>query len=140
MANFEEFKKRAEEKGFKFVLDLENKLDIEAATELHVDMVMVDLSIKSAMQNVKTDSLRQKFNNLLTKGTNAQKLEYVYGSGTYYFPEDLEKIAAESLTETPSGKICTRVCDFVCNEICRCALSDQICREVCRKVCEIICE
>jgi hypothetical protein len=140
MANFEEFKKRAEEKGFNFILDPENKINIESPSEIHVDMVMVDLSIKSAIKNAKTVPLQQKLTNLLAKGTNAQKLDFVYGTGTYYFPEDLEIIAAYSLSKETEAKICHRVCETVCYELCRCLLADQICRIACKKVCEIICD
>ncbi len=140
MANFEEFKKRAEEKGFNFILDADNKINVESPSEIHVDMVMVDLSIKSAINNAKPEPLQRKLKNLLEKGTNAQKLEFVYGTGTYYFPEDLETIAAYSLSKETEGKICHRVCDIVCYELCRCLLADQICREACKRVCQIICE
>jgi hypothetical protein len=140
MANFEEFKKRAEEKGFNFILDPENKINVESPSEIHVDMVMVDLSIKSAIKNAKSEVLQKKLANLMATGTNAQKLDFVYGTGTYYFPEDLEIIAAYSLSKETEGKICRRVCDIVCYELCRCLLADQICREVCKKVCEIVCD
>src|SRR5258705_660261 len=138
MANFEEFKKRAEEKGFKFVLDPGYEVNTEPPTELHLDMVMVDLSIKSAVKNVKSESIKQKLNALLSSGTNAQKINFVYGAGSYYFPDDLEMVAQRSMQEVREGGICHPVCEIITTEICRCILKteEQLCREIARKVCE----
>jgi hypothetical protein len=142
MANFEAFKKRAEEKGFKFVLDTGNEINVEEPTELHIDMVMVDLSIKSAIRNVKSESFKKKLETLSTSGTNAQKIDFVYGSGSYYFPEDLEMLANRSLSGVREDGICHKVCEVVLTEICRCLLkvNEQICRMVARKICGPVCD
>lgn len=141
MSTFDEFKKRAEEKGFKFRYNPENKFEIETPSELHIDMVMVDLSIESAINNAKPTDLKQKLELLLKKGSNAQKIEFVYGTGSYYFPDDLEMIAQRSINETNDNKICQPVCEIVTRIVCRCLAksNEQICSEIARNVCRIIC-
>lgn len=141
MPNFDSFKKRAEEKGFKFRYNPENILEIEAPSELHIDMIMVDLSIESAINNVKSIDLKEKLQVLLRNGTNAQKIEFVYGTGSYYFPEDLEMIAQRAINETNDNKICQPVCEIVTRIVCRCLAksNEQICSEIARNVCRIIC-
>jgi hypothetical protein len=116
-----------------------------ATDNIHLDMDMVDESIRSAIkQTQKTGQtlIRTKLERLLATGTDAQKVEFVLGSGTYYFPEDIEKLA--KLSRASGGLAlsvdCHKVCETVWYYICRCTGSAQECRDEARELCHIVCD
>ena len=113
--------------------------------KIHLDMDMVEQSIRSAIaqtQRTNQKLIQSKLERLLASGTDAQKVEFVLGSGTYYFPEDIEKLA--KLSRASGGKElsvdCHRVCETVWYYICRCTGSAQECRDEAREFCHIVCD
>jgi hypothetical protein len=113
--------------------------------KIHLDMDMVEQSIRSAItqtQRTGQKRIQGKLEHLLANGTDAQKVEFVLGSGTYYFPEDIENLA--KLSRASGGRElavdCHRVCETVWYYICRCTGSAQQCRDEARELCHIICD
>jgi len=116
--------------------------------KIHLDMDMVEESIRCA---IKTSAragqtlVQPKLEWLLKKGTDAQKVEFVLGSGTYYFPEDVEHLAKLSRLSggMPLAVDCQRVCEKVWTVICLCrdlgTSTIQQCREEAREFCHIRC-
>lgn len=125
-----------------------------APEALHLDMNMVELSLEDAIQRTK-GVIQEKLKRLQAQGTDAQKVQFVYATDRYYFPEDLEKIAqnargASNLTSQPFKQDCEKVC----NDVCRCVMpkprppapnqppgpeptNEQICKSICKWVCSI---
>jgi hypothetical protein len=116
--------------------------------KIHLDMDMVEESIRCA---IKTSTragqtlVQPKLEWLLKKGTDAQKVEFVLGSGTYYFPEDIEHLAKLSRLSggMPLAVDCEKVCETVWTIICLCrdlgTSTIQECRDEAREVCHIRC-
>lgn len=115
---------------------------------IHLDMDMVEESLRNAIKRTRDagqPSIPTKLEHLLKKGTDAEKVEFVLGSGTYYFPGDVEQLA--KLSRQTGGKSlesggCRRVCTIVYYLVCRCIQlrNDQECRETSREFCEIYCD
>ena len=111
---------------------------------VHLDMDMVEASIENAILRVTKqglDSIRGKLERLLANGTDAEKVEFVLGSGTYYFPEDINRMAQLSRDDTDNkSPSCRKVCNSVCRAVCSCLQGGkQECKEACRDVCELVC-
>jgi hypothetical protein len=113
--------------------------------KIHLDMDMVEQSVRSAITQTQRTSqklIQAKLERLLATGTDAQKVEFVLGSGTYYFPEDIENLA--KLSRASGGRElavdCHRVCETVWYYICRCTGSAQQCRDEARELCHIVCD
>lgn len=114
---------------------------------IHLDMDMVEESLRNAIKRTGAagqSSIQTKLKHLLQKGTDAEKVEFVLGSGTYYFPGDVDRLA--KISRQAGGKSlasggCRRVCTPVYYLICRCIQlrNDQECRETSREFCEIYC-
>ena len=109
---------------------------------LHLDMNMVRASLENAIARTRSQKeINAKLRRLLARGTAVQQVEFVMGSGTYYFPEDVEKAITESqrVGVKQSGGQCW-VCENVCWLVCTCLEnSEQYCREKCRQVCRKYC-
>lgn len=111
---------------------------------IHLDMDMVEQSIRDAIRRlVKPNPIADKLQWLLDKGTDTQKVDFVLGSGSYYFPGDIEKLAELSRTSggRSKGVECRRVCETIYYWVCKCIQrrDDQECRETSRIFCEIRC-
>ena len=141
----EPFIKIAKEKGVKIFFD--QPAPAQALTELHLDMNMVRASIENTIARTKTKqpSISEKLARLLAQGTPVQQVEFVHGSGVYYFPEDLQKYIADAESAQTTGAVrttggqCT-VCSWVCTTVCNClGNGDQYCKDRCRNVCEKYC-
>lgn len=107
---------------------------------IHLDMDMVDASLKMAIQNAKSLAVKEKLIRLQTDGTDAQRVDFVMGEGTYYFPEDLERLAKMSREASAEGAstigVCRRICEINNYTICKClGNGDQFCRDFAKKVC-----
>lgn len=115
---------------------------------IHLDMDMVEESLRNAIQRAGAAghwSIQAKLRHLLQRGTDAEKVEFVLGSGTYYFPGDIDRMA--KLSRQAGGRSlatggCRRVCTTVYYLLCRCIQlrDDQECRETSREFCEIYCD
>jgi hypothetical protein len=116
--------------------------------KIHLDMQMVEQSIRTAIKQTQIsgqDLVRSKLEHLLVSGTDAQKVDFVLGSGTYYFPEDVEKLAA--LSRQAGGKAlevdCHSVCEKVWTVVCYCRdlgrSTVQECKREARDFCHIVC-
>lgn len=130
------FQRIAERKGVKLVIG--GGESRRRPRRIHLDMDMIRASIENAISRAgkrRQLSIRRKLQRLLSKGTAAQKIEFVHGSGRYFFPEDLEKFAAASTKK--GGRTFGIGCRIFCFISCIC-LADftQECREKCREVCE----
>jgi hypothetical protein len=133
------FKKIANEKGVKLTVVTGNKEPVGRQTQMHLDMDMVRASLRNAIARAKQQgftSLQGKLERLLANGTAAQQVDFVLGSGNrYYFPEDVEKLAAMA----EKNKIHTFGirCRIFCWISCWCTGDyTQECREKCREICE----
>jgi len=114
--------------------------------QIHLDMDMVEQSLRSAItatDRTGQKDIKTKLEWLLAKGTDAEKVEFVLGSGTYYFPGDVERLAKLSRESggKATGENCRRVCEPVYYWVCRCiqTRNDQECRETSRIFCQIYC-
>jgi hypothetical protein len=123
----------------------ESKFD---ENKIHLDMDMVEESIRSAIKTTSragTKSTQGKLERLLKSGTDAQKVELVLGSGTYYFPEDIENLAKLSRLSggMPLKVDCRRVCETLYFLVCRCRSlfteTVQECKDEAREYCDIRC-
>lgn len=107
--------------------------------KMHLDMDMIRASIENAILRAgkqKQSSIQSKLRRLLSTGTAAQHIEFVHGTGRYFFPEDLEKIAAAATKkggQSSFGVGCRIFCFISC--ICLGDFSQE-CREKCRELCE----
>jgi hypothetical protein len=130
----------------------------EFSTSIHLDMNMVEASLDSAIhmfeketnsindveRRKSRDSILISLKNLRSQGSTADKVRFVMTSGTYYFSEDLERMAdsAES-NDHRTSSICKRVCEPVIYFVCRCICTpqpygqdcEQFCREMEKNVC-----
>jgi len=114
---------------------------------IHLDMEMVEESLRNAIKRTGEAgqlSIQGKLKQLLETGTDAEKVEFVLGSGTYYFPGDVAQLA--NLSRLSGGRSlkgidCKRVCETIYYLVCRCIqLRDaQECHETSRIFCEIRC-
>lgn len=104
---------------------------------LHLDMNMVRASIDNAIARTKSNQgLNQKLSRLRTSGTAVQQVEFVHGSGTYYFPEDIERAIAGAGTVQAASDAQCLTCLVTCWVVCTCQEnSSQYCREKCREIC-----
>jgi hypothetical protein len=130
------FKKIADEKGMSLVFVSQKTSLLASATEMHLDMDMVRASLKNAIERSKKSSipnLQQKLERLLAKGTAAQQVDFVLGSGNrYMFPEDVEKLAAES--EKNKFHTFGVICGSFCWLACTCLPYNQECQQRCRDI------
>ncbi|MCE0483558.1 MAG: hypothetical protein LV479_04895 [Methylacidiphilales bacterium] len=119
--------------------DYDTKLD---ESNIHLDMEMIEQSIRCAIANTKNSEIKAKFEHLLSSGTDSQKVHFVVGSGTYYFPDDIENLAKLSRQSggRPLGVDCHRVCETIWYTICRCTGNAQWCRDEARAVCHLVCD
>ena len=120
------------------------KISFDEPEPIHLDMDMVDASLKMAIQNAKSEIVKEKLIRLQEEGTDAQRVAFVMGEGTYYFPEDLERLAKMSRDASDGGAntmgLCRRFCEVNNYTICRClGNGDQACREFARNICTILC-
>jgi len=113
---------------------------------IHLDMDMVEESLRNAIKRTGESgqlSIQGKLKQLLASGTDAEKVDFVLGSGTYYFPGDVELLAKLSRLSggRSAGVDCHKVCEFVYYWVCRCIQSrdHQECEETKREWCEIRC-
>jgi hypothetical protein len=104
---------------------------------LHLDMNMVRASIENAIARTKANQvLNQKLSRLLAGGTAVQQVEFVHGSGTYHFPEDIEHAIASAGKPLAASDAQCLTCLTVCWVVCTCQEnSSQYCRDKCREVC-----
>lgn len=163
--NFDErlskFSKIAEKKGAKIsVIDAPKEIhegEESFSKSLHFDLNMLDQSISDALEYAK-DTLFQiqsseqsrmketkiwqgvinRLEALASNGTNYEKSVFCFGSGTYYFPEDIHALAETA--EESENRVSPQEdwdCVTVCYVVCRCLPStwDQECREMCRWAC-----
>jgi hypothetical protein len=107
-----------------------------AANTLHLDMNMVRASIEDAIAKTKQNaSLNAQLTRLLRSGTPVQQVEFVMGTGRYYFPWDVEAAIADSGKAAAASIQCT-VCENVCHLVCSClGNGDQYCQDKCRDIC-----
>lgn len=142
-AEYEPFRKIAQAKGVRIFTD--QSAPSAATSELnalHLDMNMVKASIENAISRTQQDpELNQKLRRLLANGTAVQQVEFVHGTGRYYFPEDVEQAITESTRPRAAAAqancwICTTVCTVVCNCL---GNGDQYCKDRCREVCKKHC-
>jgi hypothetical protein len=139
---FEEIARRKGVPIHKGTFDTNSKLP---SSKIHLDMDMVEESIRSAItqaRKTRQTLVQSKLERLLQAGTDAQKVEFVLGSGTYYFPEDIEILAKRSrLAGGKSLEVdCHKVCETIWYYICRCTGSEQQCRTEARELCHIVCD
>jgi hypothetical protein len=114
--DFKPFEEIAKRKGVAF-----RKVEFRemlTTNQIHLDMDMVEQSLRSAI--TQTDraghkDAKGKLEWLLDKGTDAEKVEFVLGSGTYYFPGDVEKLA--KLSRESGGKAMAGNCNRECETI-----------------------
>ena len=140
--SFRPFEEIARRKGVKlFIKEFEDKID---SNNIHLDMDMVEESLRSALRETaqsKQTEIHERLQRLLQRGTDVQKVDFVLGSGTYYFPEDIDHVVR--LSRASSGKPlelnCQRICETVWYTICRCTGNAQWCRDETREVCRIVC-
>ena len=139
------FIKIAKEKGVNIFFDKTPPAStLEQLDELHLDMNMVRASLTQAIERTKrkgSTKLSAKLKNLLDSGTSVQQVDFVLGSGTYYFPEDLESAIAKSESaQVEANGIDCMVCEWVCTTVCNCLQNgDQYCKDRCRNVCSKYC-
>lgn len=114
-------------------------------TRIHLDMDMVDASIDTVIERLSDDRhLRERFQHFQKTATNAQKIDFVYGSGTFWFPDEMEALAHAS-RETDDVVSLAISCRVVVYIVCRCIIGknpdvpddaiEQLCSEISRKVC-----
>ena len=112
---------------------------VESSKQFHLDMDMVDASLLNAIMQTERNeqfAIRVKLERLLENGTDVEKVEFVLGSGSYYFPEDIQAMADESRDKafTPDSVL---ECEFVCWVVCTCLTQEsQECAERCRNICK----
>ena len=134
----EPFREIAKKKGAKLFANQEPPAAQKQT--LHLDMDMVKASLENAIERTAgKPELNEKLRRLLSNGTAAQQVDFVLGTGTYYFPEDLEEVAKSGKIPVASGAQCW-VCENVCTLVCNClGNGDQYCKERCRQVCRKYC-
>jgi hypothetical protein len=143
------FEKIARDKGVQIIFS-ENITESRSET-FHLDLNMLDQSIRDSIVDLENQLeqrpsdaalsiIKDKFARLLKDGRYIDKVHYVLGSGSYYFPEDIEAMIATaedtvnrvSISKTPS---CTNVCRVVCTCL---GGGEQSCRDFCRDVCSLV--
>lgn len=159
-ARIEAFKKIADAKGFTFRYSEDGAVRGEppisgAAQEtrkFHFDALMVDQSIRDAIvvlsstsisENAEpsssgstSQSLVQKLQRLLETGSAYEKAMFSMSSDTYYFPEDVNAMAASAArSENSISGEQSFSCQSVCYTVCRCIGTHQDCKDMCRWVC-----
>ena len=136
------FEEIAEAKGKQIRFGQKEQGIVESSKQFHLDMDMVEASLRNAIMQTERNgqtTIKEKLQRLLEDGTDVHKVEFVLGSGSYYFPEDIQAMADESRDVTVKGD-CEMVCDNVCWVVCTCLTREsQECTERCRRVCERIC-
>ena len=143
-SEYEPFEKIAKDKGAKIFINKNAPVStLSQKSALHLDMSMVRASIEHAIGGAKKGgqpAVAAKLQGLLSKGTAVQQVDFVHGSGAYYFPEDVEKAITDSGKANKADDAQCWVCVPVCYIVCTCLQnSDQYCRDKCRDVCHKYC-
>jgi hypothetical protein len=136
------FIKIAKDKGVNVFFDQPAPIQITALKELHLDMNMVRASIGIAIARTKTNNplISQKLARLLAQGTAVQQVDFVHGSGSYYFPEEVEAAIVQSESVHITEGVQCWICEPVCMTVCAClGNGDQYCKDKCRDVCHKYC-
>jgi hypothetical protein len=137
---YDAFTKIAKAKGAKIFVNQAppavSAASANAANTLHLDMNMVRASIEDAIAKTRANApLNTQLSRLLKSGTAVQQVEFVMGTGRYYFPWDVEDAITASKKVTTASIECT-VCETICPIVCHCAGNgDQFCQEKCREIC-----
>jgi hypothetical protein len=136
------FREIAARKGAKFVLGPASRAASANGEppKMHLDMDMVRASIDNAIARTRKQGLEAiaaRLERLRDKGTAAQQVDFVLGSGQkYFFPEDVEKWAEQAEKDKfhSFGVVCNTVCYTICK--CSCWFKDctQECTERCREI------
>lgn len=141
------FEEIARRQGMKYI-HTEKSTPQLSGHNIHLDMDMVDESIRSAIkytQKTGRKLTQSKLEHLLAAGTDAQKVEFVFGSGTYYFPEDLDHVAklsreSHDMANMTMAADCHSVCETIWYVVCRCTGNAQWCKDEARAVCHLVCD
>ncbi|MBX9894497.1 MAG: hypothetical protein K2Y09_04860 [Nitrosomonas sp.] len=155
-ARIEAFKKIADAKGYSFKYTegaqeqhkTPSSGDFETR-QFHYDALMVDQSIRDAiivLEESLTDvdaaamsrkqGLVKKLQRLLETGSAYEKAVFSLASDSYYFPEDVNAMAAsaaQNKDSISSEKVFS--CERICYVVCRCIGTHQDCKDMCRWVC-----
>ncbi|MGF1506982.1 MAG: UvrB/UvrC motif-containing protein [Anaerolineae bacterium] len=103
-----------------------------------LDMNLIAISIRNAIQRCESDRVAEKLRELLEAGTDADRISFVMGDGTYYFPNDLQAIAESS--RHGEGEACQYFAEYVCFTVCETRPDgSHDCADKCRKVVDIVC-
>jgi hypothetical protein len=141
MTNFvtaETFTTIAKKKGVHITWQAHNQQDHDKR-QIHLDMNMINASLQLAIQNCVNTSIKEKLLRLQNNGTDVQKVEFVMGTGTYHFPEDIEMLV-KHFNDDDNGT-CQNICEIIAYTVCRCVeLGDQVCQEVSRNICHVVCD
>jgi hypothetical protein len=129
------FREIAARKGAKFLYGSAKRLPMDGSRmKMHLDMDMVRASIDNAIARTKVPAIKERLERLRSKGTAAQQVDFVLGSGkNYFFPEDVERWAA--LAEENKFATFGVVCNTVCYLICKCFCNDKDCVQQCNQDC-----
>jgi hypothetical protein len=131
------FKKIAKDKGVEISFGKPKENRVRPLSEMHLDMDMVRASLDNAVERAKKENLTailERLERLRAKGTAAQQVDFVLGSGNQYmFPEDVERVAAMAEKDKfhSFGVVCGSFCWLSC--ICT-GKNNQECRERCRDI------
>lgn len=149
-SEYEPFREIAKKKGVEITFLESGKSrtthEMSSTDEIHLDINMVEQSIRNAIERTGKSgqkTIQAKLERLLQSGSDSQKVDFVFGSGTYYFPEDIEVMAAISRKDPLFSKSkCHKVCDNVCWMACMCIpkTKSQECSERCKQVCQVVCD
>lgn len=141
-ADYEPFRKIAAAKGVKITMNASDAMTAQAVEALHLDMDMVRASLALAIRESRkgNSTITEKLERLARNGTPVQQVEFVMGTGTYYFPEDLEKALSAPAGRVEATGVQCVVCEWVCTTVCNClGNGDQVCKDRCRNVCSKYC-
>jgi hypothetical protein len=143
VADYEPFKKIAAAKGAKITINAAGVGAMSVPDQLHLDMDMVRASLALAIRDAQKKGRKEiadKLERLAKSGTAVQQVEFVMGTGTYYFPEDIEKSLNDVGKPVQAAGVQCVVCDWVCTTVCSClGNGDQACKDRCRNVCSKYC-
>ena len=142
-ADYEPFKKIAAAKKVKIHFGEKTADAAKRPEGLNLDMDMVRASLALAIRDTRQKGalkLADKFDRLSKSGSPVQQVEFVIGTGTYYFPEDIQRaISAPEKVAEKVGLTCW-VCHQVCSIVCGLnEMGDRVCEEKCRDVCHNDC-
>jgi hypothetical protein len=134
--DFEVFQEIAKNKGV--------PISLNERTPIHLDMNMIEASLDMAIRNARNGEIKEKLQRLRTTGSDSQKVEFVMGEGQYYFPEDIEMLAAASRRKVEfkdDDTTCFKICEVTYYVVCRClGNNEQACFDKARQICTIHCE